>query len=268
MNNLRVSIVQSDIIWEDKRRNLHHFRDVLRKLKDTTDIAVLPELFSTGLSLNTEILAETLDGETIKELRSMAADFGFALTGSYMAEEDGKYYNRAFFIEPDEGRTSRFYDKRHLFSMAGENTRYSSGNERLTINYKGWNIRLLVCYDLRFPVWSRNVDNEYDLLIYVANWAASRRYVWSDLLKARAIENMCYVCGVNRVGIDANKVKYHGGSLLISPRGEVTTDAGHYNEIELTGTLDKESLNSFREKFPVWKDADAFEINESNDERL
>jgi len=252
---LRISMVQSGIFWEDIDKNLHYYGEQLKRLK--TDLAVLPELCTTGLSLRLNELAEPNDGKTITTLKRYAKDLNIAITGSFMASDEGCYYNRAFFLMPD-GQAS-FYDKRHLFRMAGEDKYFSSGTKRLIVDYLGWKICLMVCYDLRFPVWSRNVDNEYDLLIYVANWAEARKNVWRTLLEARAIENMCFVCGVNRIGTDADNVKYHGDSQIFSPKGTKLYSAKEHEETIVTGTIKREELESLRIKFPVWKDADRFE---------
>ena len=255
----RVSMVQSHIVWEDIDANINNFRELFCKLKGETDLVVLPELFTTGLTKRAD-LAEQNDGRTISEIKKFAVDYNFALTGSFMATDNGKYYNRAFFITPD-GK-EYFYDKRHLFSFAGEDKCFTPGAERLVLEYRGWKICLMICYDLRFPVWSRNVDNEYDLLIYVANWPEIRRKAWKALLRARAIENMCYTCGVNRVGVDAEGIKYHGGSSIFSPKGKRIYKVKKNEVSAVTGTIDKEKLETFREKFPAWKDADIFEIND------
>lgn len=258
-NLLRISMIQSHIIWEDVEENICYYGELLRRLKGKTDLAVLPELFTTGLSLRAEYLSEPNDGKTIVSMKRYAKVYGFAVTGSFMASDAGNYFNRAFFITPD-GR-EYYYDKRHLFSMAGEDKVFSPGTKRLVVDFLGWKICLLVCYDLRFPVWSRNVDNEYDLLIYVANWVESRKNVWTSLLQARAIENMCYVCGVNRVGVDAREFKYHGGSQIIFPKGKKVYDAGEKEAITVTGVLKRSVLEDLRTKFPVWKDADTFQLN-------
>lgn len=186
------------------------------------------------------------------------ADFQLALCGSFICSERSNYYNRAFFITP-EGEEF-YYDKRHLFRMGNEAEYFSSGNNKLIISYRGWNICLLVCYDLRFPVWSRNVNNEYDLLIYMASWPQARRLAWDTLLCARALENMCYVCGVNRIGVDGNKLIYNGGSVVFSAKGEVLASVPDGEEGIETVSLSLISLQQLRDKFPVWKDADAFRL--------
>jgi predicted amidohydrolase len=229
------------------------------KLNGKTDLVVLPEQFTTGMSLCVDSLAENMDGETITLLKQWAKQYEFAIVGSLIIADKGKYYNRAFFITPDQ--KASYYDKRHLFRMADEDKYFEAGNERLIVDYLGWKICPLICYDLRFPVWSRNVDNEYDLLIYVANWPEARKNTWNVLLQARAIENMAYVCGVNRIGKDGKGFIYHGGSIVLSPRGETISDAGENEEFTGTCILKKSTLEKLRKAFPVWKDADRFEIH-------
>lgn len=255
---MRVSILQTDIVWEDKQKNLRHLRDKLEELAGKTDMAILPEMFSTGFTMKSRELAEPADGNTITTLRNWAATYQIALAGSYIASDRGHYYNRAFFLSPDG--EAYYYDKKHLFRMGNERESFSAGNDKIIIPYRGWNICLLVCYELRFPVWSRNVDNAYDLLIYVANWPTPRRRVWDTLLAARAIENMSYVCGVNRIGVDGNELSYNGGSVIYSPKGEVIALASDNEDNMITVELNLESLRSFREKFPVWMDADRFTL--------
>lgn len=258
-HNLRISMIQSHIIWEDRDENLGYYGELLRRVSGKTDIAVLPETFSTGFSMNVEKLADTMDGPTVSTIKGWAKKYKLAVVGSFIVKENGKYFNRAFFITP-EGDCS-YYDKRHLFRMAEEDQHFTAGSERTIVAYKGWNICLQVCYDLRFPVWSRNVDKEYDLLIYVANWPEARKRVWKTLLQARAMENMAFVCGVNRVGIDGKGFVYRGDSLVFSPKGKKLADAGKREEITRTCTLEKKELTKLREKFPAWQDADRFTIN-------
>jgi predicted amidohydrolase len=257
MEELRISLVQSDIYWEDIQANINHVSRLLKPLKGQTDIVVLPEMFSTGFTMQPENVAETNEGTTLSAIRDLSRELDIAITGSFVASDNGLFFNRGFFITPDG--SEYFYDKRHLFSMAGEDRKFSFGDKRLIFNYKGWNICLMICYDLRFPVWSRNINNEYDLLLYVANWPDARKDAWTTLLKARAIENMCHVCGVNRVGIDNKGIKYTGGSYIFSPKGEMVCDAG-VNETIATGLISQTKSASLRSKFPVWKDADKFEI--------
>jgi len=260
--NLRVSMVQSHIIWEDRNENLGYYGELLRRISGKTDLAVLPETFSTGFTMNVEPLADEVDGITVNTIKKWAADYKMAVAGSFIAKDNGKYYNRAFFITPEGD--SLFYDKRHLFQMGHEDQYFTAGDKRLVVSYRGWNICLLVCYDLRFPVWSRNVNNEYDLLIYCANWPEARKKVWKILLQARAIENMSYICGVNRVGIDGKGFTYRGDSLIISPKGKKLADAGKREEVTRTVSLSMDEVSELRSKFPAWKDADDFTINLKN----
>ncbi|UYU46991.1 MULTISPECIES: amidohydrolase [Bacteroides] len=258
MHPLKISIVQTDIAWENKQENLRMLREKLHALRGTTEIVVLPEMFSTGFTMKSREFAEPVSGITVRILKELAADFQLALCGSFICSERSNYYNRAFFITP-EGEEF-YYDKRHLFRMGNEAEYFSAGNNKLIISYRGWNICLLVCYDLRFPVWSRNVNNEYDLLIYMASWPQARRLAWDTLLCARALENMCYVCGVNRIGVDGNKLIYNGGSVVFSAKGEVLASVPDGEEGIETISLSLISLQQLRDKFPVWKDADAFRL--------
>lgn len=265
---MRISILQTDIVWENKQENLRRLREKLETLRGTTEIVVLPETFSTGFSMDTSSLAEPTTGETITTLRRWSEEYQLALTGSYIACETASkggnpsYYNRAFFLTP-EGN-AYYYDKRHLFRMGHETEHFTSGCQRPIIQYRGWNILLLVCYDLRFPVWSRNKHSEYDLLIYVANWPVSRRKVWDILLQARALENISYVCGVNRIGRDGRDIPHSGGSVVHSPKGEVLATVPDNEETTATASLSLSSLQEFRLKFPAWKDADEFVISSNN----
>lgn len=271
MEQLRVSILQTDIAWENKQNNLRRLRKKLETLRGETEIVVLPETFSTGFSMNTRSLAETVTGETVTTLRQWAVEYGIAIAGSYIAcDEDSTtdnstFYNRAFFLTPES--EAYFYDKRHLFRMGHETEHFTAGNRRPIISYRGWNILLLVCYDLRFPVWSRNVDNEYDLLIYVANWPVPRRKVWNILLQARALENICYVCGVNRIGMAYGQIPHDGGSVIYSYKGEPLASIQDNEEGTATATLSLAALQKFREKFPAWMDADSFVISSDNNSR-
>jgi len=259
MKNLRISIIQFDIAWQETKINLKHCEALIRPLEGKTDLVVLPEMFATGFSVDAIQLAETNTGNTIQQVSRWAQEFGFAVCGSFLAKDDsGKVFNRGFFITPKG--SSHFYDKRHLFRMGKENDFLTAGNKTMIIPYKGWNIRMIICYDLRFPVWARNKENEYDLLICLANWPENRASVWKTLLTARALENQCYVCGVNRIGTDRNNISYKGDSILIDFRGNAILEAIPHKEEVLTGSIDKEALDGFRKKFPVWMDADSFEI--------
>ena len=256
---MRITIIQEAIVWANKAANLQKTADQLAVLAGHTDLVVLPEMFTTGFCTNDIHLAETMEGETVQALRRWAVDYKLAIAGSFIATENGKFYNRAFFVFPNaEIQTA---DKRHLFSMGGEQNHFSSGDKRLLVNYLGFNICVLVCYDVRFPVWSRNVNNEYDLLIYVANFPKRRIADWDNLLKARAIENQTYLCGVNRVGVDGLGIEYSGHSVLIDYKANTILDfPENVSEIQ-TADLHIVSLQHYREKFSVWRDADQFDIN-------
>ena len=258
MTDLRISLVQTSIVWEDKPANLLLFENHVRSLAGKTDLVVLPEMFTTGFSMTCHLLAEENDGATMNVVKQWAAKYDLAIVGSFIAVTDGKYFNRAFFVCPD-GKVF-FYDKHHLFTPGGERDCFSPGNERLIVSYKGWNIKLLICYELRFPVWARNSNNEYDLLIIAANWPSARESVWDVLLEARALENQAYVCGVNRIGTDGSGLHYSGHSRLINAKGQPVLKAPDEVEWLATALLNKKELDDFRIKFPVWKDADPFEF--------
>ncbi len=251
----------------------------IMRIAEKTEIVVLPEMFSTGFSMRPEELAETMEGETVQWMKRIAAQKKVILTGSVIIQEeaaDGQisYYNRLIWMLPN-GHYG-VYDKRHRFAYAGEDDHYTAGNKRLIASVKGWKINLLVCYDLRFPVWARQsppqlrergpgAGMEYDVLIYVANWPERRIHAWKTLLQARAIENQCYVVGVNRVGDDGNNIRYSGESMIIDPLGEVLYTKKDEEDI-CTITLEKTHLDSVRDKFPFWKDADAFMIIKDEEE--
>jgi len=256
--SLRISLVQTDIIWENKQENLHRTESKIQLLQGSTDLVVLPEMFTTGFSMQSHLLAESVFGPTITSIKNWAKSYDIAISGSFICVEDDRYYNRAFFITAEN---EYYYDKRHLFRMGEESLHFESGNKRCIFNYKGWNICLAVCYDLRFPVWLRNVDNEYDLLLIVANWPSSRRHVWEVLLNARALENQSYVCGVNRIGMDGKRLSYSGQSVLLNAKGQPLSHIHDGEEKTETVIIDMDSLLDFRDKFPVWKDADDFTIS-------
>ena len=257
---LRISMIQSHIIWEDQEENLCYYGELLRRVSGRTDLAVLPETFTTGFSMErVSELAEPMEGRTIATVKEWASKYKMAIMGSFLCEVEGRYYNRAFFITPEGEVTT--YDKHHLFRMAEEHNYFTPGDKQTIVEYKGWKICLQVCYDLRFPVWVRNVDNQYDLLIYIANWPEPRKKAWKTLLQARAIENMAYVCGVNRVGVDGKGLTYRGDSMVIDPKGKKIANAGKREEITRTCVIKKSELEAFREKFPAWKDADSFHLD-------
>ena len=257
MQDLKVTLVQSMLHWEDAAANHSMFSEKLATLKGTTDLIVLPEMFTTGFSMRSLELAETMDGETVRWMRAQAKTLDAAVYGSVIITEGGRYFNRGLFVEPS-GKVS-VYDKRHLFRFADETDHYSAGKDRVVVAWRGWRILLQVCFDLRFPVFARN-RGDYDAILYVANWPEARRYPWSQLLIARAIENQCYVAGVNRVGMDGKSNHYSGDSVLIDPRGEVNGNVEPSQEGTATVTLDRNALTDFREKFPVAKEADDFEL--------
>ncbi len=257
MQDLKVTLVQSMLHWEDAAANRSMFSEKLATLKGTTDLIVLPEMFTTGFSMRSLELAETMDGETVRWMRAQAKTLDAAVYGSVIITEGGRYFNRGLFVEPS-GKVS-VYDKRHLFRFADETDHYSAGKDRVVVAWRGWRILLQVCFDLRFPVFARN-RGDYDAILYVANWPEARRYPWSQLLIARAIENQCYVAGVNRVGMDGKSNHYSGDSVLINPRGEVNGNVEPSQEGTATVTLDRNALTDFREKFPVAKEADDFEL--------
>jgi predicted amidohydrolase len=252
---LKISVFQFDLAWENIKANLSKIDQMLKRLPAGTDIVFLPEMFSTGFTTNAAKVAESMSGETMNWIRQRCVEYQTAICGSLVIQEEGKYFNRLVFVDPD-GKVSQ-YDKRHLFTMAGEESCYSKGENRLIVEYKGWRICPLICYDLRFPVWSRNLNN-YDLLVYSANWPEPRALVWNTLLKARAIENQSYVVGVNRVGTDGNKISYLGQSQMIDAKGNVIALAqDNREEIRSTPISFTELLN-FRKKFPVLNDSDDF----------
>ena len=254
---MKVALVQAPLVWEDKKKNIEYFNTVLDQLESDVDLVVLPEMFTSGFTMRPEKGYSVMDGEEVGWLRLMAKKHSFALTASVIIKEDEFFFNRMFFVFPDG--SLKTYDKRHLFSLAGEEKVYKAGKERLIVNYKGWNICPLVCYDLRFPVFSRNLDSVYDLLIYVASWPDQRIYAWDTIIKARAIENMSYVVGVNRCGIDENNNVYSGHSQVIDYLGVCIVEPIIGECVEYV-TLDKEKQDIARSRFGFLKDADSFDL--------
>jgi omega-amidase len=254
MSTLNVSIVQSELHWHDAERNLAAFSKILAEKVTRTDLIVLPEMFTTGFTMHAQENAERMDGRAVRWMADKAAETGAALCGSLIIKDGDNFYNRFILMRPDG--SLEHYDKRHRFRLAGEHEHYSAGSTLATICVNGWRIRPMVCYDLRFPVWSRN-RGDYDLLIYTANWPARRHLAWETLVRARAIENLAFVAAVNRIGTDGNEIPYNGGSAIIDYLGdylvEPSTNAGVWS-----ATLDKASLEKFREKFPFHLDADQF----------
>lgn len=273
MSSLKFTIIQTALFWEDKGANLEALSKKIMGINEPTEIIVLPEMFTTGFSMQPELFAETMEGPTVQWMRRLAESKKSIIAGSVIIEENEKYYNRFIWMLPN-GQLG-FYDKRHLFAYAGEDEFYSEGNKRVIASVKGWKINLQICFDLRFPVWARqqlstnkhesNIDQiatptlEYDVLLYVANWPEKRNHAWKTLLTARAIENQCYTIGVNRVGLDGNNIMHSGDSMVVGPLGEILYHCAYEEDI-FHITLQKEELIKSREQFPFWKNADFFKI--------
>lgn len=253
-SDLNISLIQTDIVWENPKENKRLLEAKINALKGKQHIIVLPEMFSTGFSMAPQQLAEPMEGETVSWMKEMAAKNRCVLTGSLIIEEDGHYYNRMIWALPN-GEVA-FYNKRHLFSYAGEDKHYTPGDKRMIAQVNGWKICIQVCYDLRFPVWARNTD-DYDILLYVANWPVQRNDIWETLLKARAIENMSFVIGVNRVGTDGNGHQYIGNSSIYSPIGELIQKETEVESI-ITHSFQYSILEEYRNKFPFLNDRDDF----------
>jgi omega-amidase len=274
MSTLSITTIQTSLAWEDKAANLSMLEKKVRSLQGRHELVVLPEMFSTGFSMNPVALAETMDGPTVRWMKSLAAEKRIVLTGSVIIQENDQYFNRLLWVLPN-GEMGQ-YDKRHLFAYAGEHEQYTPGSKRLIASLKGWKINLQICYDLRFPVWARQSESsleqvnippdqragssaEYDLLVYVANWPERRVLAWKTLLQARAIENQAYVVGVNRVGNDGNNIYHSGETMIVDPMGEVLYSKAHDEEI-FTLEIDKNTLSGIRNKLPFLDDADEFLI--------
>jgi len=278
--NLKITIIQSEIHWENKAKNLAMFTEKIASITEATDIIVLPEMFTTGFTMNAKPLAESMNDDAVAWMKQQAKNKNAAIVGSLIIEDQiispsgrpgGAFFNRLIWAQPN-GEVYH-YDKRHLFRMANEHKTFSSGNSRLIVEWRGWKICPLVCYDLRFPVWSRNKpithhptpnthqpSPAFDCLIYVANWPETRKEPWCKLLDARAIENQVYVVGVNRVGCDGKDIPYSGNSAVIDPKGyAISNITAHQNSIQ-TIELNRQELDDFRERFPVGLDGDDFEI--------
>ena len=251
---MKITILQQDIAWADPALNIQKADKVIA-CQPGADLYVLPEMFSTGFCTEPENIAEPCPSVTLQWMQRKSAEIGAAIAGSVAVLDEGKYCNRFYFVEPD--RTTHAYDKKHLFTYGGEDKRFTAGKERVIVTYRGVRILLLVCYDLRFPVWARN-RKDYDLILYVASWPTTRIEVWNALLRARAIENQCYVAGVNRVGQDPY-CQYNGGSVVIDPYGKTLGACAWEKEDSATAEIDLQKLEAFRQKFPVLDDADAFE---------
>ena len=269
MPQLIITTIQTDIVWEDKAINLQLLKEKINAIEDKTEVIVLPEMFSTGFTMQPQLFAETMDGDTVQWMRKLAQEKRVIITGSIIIKEEDKFYNRLIWMLPNG--ENGFYNKRHLFAYGEEDKHYTAGNKRLIASVKGWKINLQVCYDLRFPVWARQAPSqhflkgeekivpEYDVLIYVANWPEQRSHAWKTLLCARAIENQCFVIGVNRVGKDGKNLNYSGNSLIIDPLGEVLYHKADEEDV-FTITLQKEWLEEVRAKYPFWRDGDEFKL--------
>ncbi len=255
--DLAITLIQSHIVWEEPEKNRKLFDAKIRAVTEPTHCIILPEMFTTGFTMKAAQFAEPPEGPTVQWMKEMAARCGCDLAGSLVIKEDEKFFNRLYWVKPD-GRCFH-YDKRHLFRMAKEDETYSPGHSLLTVEVAGWKVRPLICYDLRFPVWSRNRNHDYDLLIYVANWPERRVSHWRLLLQARAVENQAFVAGVNRIGKDGNGIAHTGDSLVVDPLGKIVLDMRGREATE-TVRLSRQTLENYRQKFPVWKDSDRFEI--------
>lgn len=261
MSSLLVTLVQTDLLWENKSGNLQHLEQQIASVSGKSELVVLPEMFSTGFTMAAAEFAETMEGETVQWMKTMARQYRVVLTGSCIIAENNQFFNRMMWVLPD-GNLG-YYDKRHLFAYGGEDKHYSPGNKRLIASVKGFRIQLQICYDLRFPVWCRQQSSvnspEFDMLIYCANWPEKRIQAWRSLLVARAIENQCYVVGVNRVGKDDNGLEYPGYSMAVDPLGNVMYEQAQ-EEKSATVSLSKNYLEEVRQQFPFWKDGDAFTL--------
>jgi len=253
---MKTALIQTNLIWENPAANRNLFQEKINAIADEIDLIVLPEMFTTGFTMNPSTVAETMEGETLSWLKEMAKTKNCAITGSLVIQENANFYNRMVFVFPD-GKVQH-YDKRHLFTLAGEEKVYKAGSERLIVEYKGWKICPLVCYDLRFPVFSRNTEN-YDLLIYVASWPQPRINAWDILLKARAVENLSYTIGVNRVGVDNNNLTYNGHSQINDELGNYILSPQENDEIFIV-ELDKDKMLETRNRLNFLNDRDAFEL--------
>jgi len=255
---MKITLIQSDLFWEDKNKNLEKIGKIISQSPSDSDLVILPEMFNTGFSMKAREMSERDGPVTLEWMIDIAGKFNFGVCGSYIVEENNHFYNRWIFASPEKEIWT--YDKRHLFILSGEAKHFTRGTKRMVFSFRGLRICPNICYDLRFPVWSR-IRNDYDLLINSANWPESRRDVWITLLKARALENQCFVAGVNRIGIDGTGIKYCGDSMIIGPRGEIVASGKQNTECIISGDISLDNLADFRNKFPVLNDADDFTIN-------
>jgi omega-amidase len=256
MANLKVTIIQTSLHWEDKEKNLKMFSRKFDKIKGETDLIILPEMFTTGFTMNAKALAENMNGKTVEFMKQYSKKLNACICGSIIIKSGERYFNRLILSSPD-GKV-QYYDKRHLFSMGKEDAVYSKGKKHLIANIRGWRVAFFICYDLRFPVWIRNRDN-YDAAVFSANWPKERNYYWKNLLLARAIENQCFSLGVNGIGKDGNGYELSGDSAVIDPLGKYVIDAKGKSGVYST-ELDINLLENFRKKFPAYRDADRYKI--------
>ena len=266
MKNLNVTIIQTKLHWQNRAANFNHLENLIAKINTPTQLIVLPEMFTSGFTMDAKAAADKPHGEVLAWMKSMALKKDATIVGSAVIEEDGNYYNRLLWVKPDG--SFEHYNKRHLFRMAKENEHYAEGKTRLITSIADWRICPLVCYDLRFPAWSRNINwsqkfernHQYEVLVYVANWPERRSHAWKSLLVARAIENQCYVVGVNRIGLDGNEISYAGDSVIINPLGEIISKTKANEESVESIELNLKDLLDYRNAFPAIHDADEFEM--------
>jgi predicted amidohydrolase len=256
MEDLKVTLVQPDIKWKDINGNLESYSRMLTGMSPT-DLILFPEMFQTGFCTEPEEVAETMNGDTVRWMKRTAETYDCAVAGSLIIRENRRFFNRLIFIDQYENLT--WYDKRHLFTVESEESKFTAGLSRLIVPLKGWQISFQICYDIRFPVWARN-RGDYDILVNVASWPSNRKDVWDILLRARAMENQSYVLGVNRIGSDGNRIDYTGNSVVLDPKGKTIGELQESHEGLISVTLSWDNLNKFRNDFPVWKDQDNFEI--------
>ena len=258
MRNLKITLIQTEPVWEDINDSLALFDEKINDISEKTDLIILPEMFTTGFSMNASSLAQDINGSSIKWLQKNSRQINADIVGSIIFKSNELYFNRLLWAKPD-GRLFT-YDKKHLFRFAGEEKVYSAGVGNITVELNGWKIRPFICYDLRFPAWTRNIKNKYDIAVFIANWPEKRSMHWKSLLQARAIENQCYVIGVNRVGVDGNGLFYSGDSSVIDPLGKIIFQK-HDEECTYTTVLSFNILEDYRKTFPAWMDSDIDMIN-------
>ncbi|MDO5978447.1 amidohydrolase [Flavivirga spongiicola] len=254
---LKIALIQSDLVWENPKQNLENFSKKIDNISEVVDLIILPEMFTTGFTMNAKDIAEPMDGETVEWMQSIASRLNTAIVGSLVVVEENNYYNRLLFVEPSG--VVQHYDKRHTFTLVGEDKIYTAGAKKIIIDYKGWKICPLICYDLRFPVWARNTE-DYDMLFYVANWPKPRISAWDALLKARAIENMSYCIGVNRVGMDGVNSEYSGHSAAYDVLGNRITSIEAGKEQTQIVVLEKRHIEAYRNKLKFLDDRDMFTL--------